>query len=64
VNSQEILGRPKIRSFTRDTIPFSVADSRGPEFINEARINLQECLVDAFLILNQPFEASSDYKEK
>jgi len=41
-----------LRSFTSDTIPFSVPDTKFP--LAAPRINLQEILVDAYLMLKQP----------
>jgi hypothetical protein len=38
-----------LRSFTCDTVPFSVGDSRDPS--SQPRIQLHDILVDAFIVL-------------
>ena len=48
-----------LRSFTSDTVPFSNPDSKFP--LAAPRINVQECLLDAFLMLRQPYEPNPIY---
>ena len=50
---------PTLRSFTCDTIPFSVSDNTDP--VNNPRVQLQEILSDAFIILKHPYEPNPLY---
>lgn len=49
-----------MRTFTCDTIPFTVTDSLDPT----KRLNLQELLVDPYLVLKHPFEETKGYSHK
>eukprot|EP00347_Sterkiella_histriomuscorum_P020126 403339009 len=53
---------PPLRSFTCDTVPFSVADSIDPA--NKPRIQFHEILVDAFIIIKHPFVPCELYSQE
>jgi hypothetical protein len=50
-----------LRSFTCDTVPFTVVDSRDKE---APRVAMQEILAKAYLMLNHKYEPSADYNVK
>lgn len=50
-----------LRSFTCDTVPFTVQDARDKE---APRVAMQEILAKAYLMLNHKYEPSEEYQVK